>query len=196
MNNKVIKYTGILVILLLLFQFFIPAYIYPGYTAQAAIDEEDVLKGIGAALLLVLIARTGQRLSAGSNSSNSSEEFEYDLNDRDMDLLARIIHAEARGEPFSGQVAVGAVIINRVNSSDFPNTIHDVIFQAGQFCTVDDGQVHLQPNQTAIRAAQRVAQGEDPSNGALFFYNPYKSDSRFMRTRATTTIIGDHVFAK
>lgn len=113
----------------------------------------------------------------------------------DLNLLARVIHAEARGEPFEGQVAVGAVLLNRLKSPRFPNNLWGVIFKEGEFCTVRDGQVWLRPDATAYRAAQLALKGWDPTYGALYFYNPAKTTSRWIWSRPVTTKIGNHIFA-
>lgn len=112
-------------------------------------------------------------------------------------LLAKIIYAEARGEPFEGQVAVGAVVLNRVRDPRFPNTITEVIYQKGQFIPVSDGTINLTPNQTAIRAAKTALSGVDPSGGALFFYNPkIATTTWWFENRPVTRVIGNHVFCK
>ena len=117
--------------------------------------------------------------------------------DKDLELLAKAIHGEARGEPYEGQVAVGAVVLNRVESLEFPNNLRDVIYQADQFSAVTDGQINLLPNDTSRNAARDAINGRDPSLGALFFYNPKKArTSWWLSQRKTTIIIGDHVFAK
>ncbi len=115
-------------------------------------------------------------------------------------LLARMIHAEARGEPLEGQIAVGAVIINRLVSDRFPGTIREIIFQRTngvyQFTPVQNGQINLEPNRAAYYAAERAIKGEDPTGGALFFYNPQTSTDRWIKTLPVTKVIGNHVFAK
>ncbi len=114
----------------------------------------------------------------------------------DLIFLARVIHAEARGESFKGQVAVGAVILNRVDSDLFPDTIREVILQEGQFCTMADGQVHLYPSNTSIEAAKAAILGYDPSHGALFFYNPRVASKRnWVVSRPISIRIGAHTFA-
>ena len=113
----------------------------------------------------------------------------------DLNLLARVIYAEARGEPFTGQVAVGAVLINRVASNNFPDDLWSVVFKQGEFCTVRDGQVWLEPDATAYRAARLAKAGWDPTNGALYFYNPSKTTSAWIWSRTVTTRIGSHIFA-
>ena len=114
-------------------------------------------------------------------------------------LLAHLIHAEARGENFTGQVAVGAVVLNRASSPYFPETIRDVIMQKTynlyQFSPVGDGSINLTPDENAIQAALQALKGEDPTNGALFFYNPDISSDKWIRTLPVITKIGNHVFA-
>lgn len=117
----------------------------------------------------------------------------------DILLLARLIHAEARGESFLGKVAVGAVILNRLSSPGFPKTIRDVILQRNrrvyQFSPVQDGSINLEPDEASIQAASDAIVGKDPTGGALFFYNPEKSHDRWIRTLPVLTTIGNHVFA-
>ncbi len=113
----------------------------------------------------------------------------------DLYLLAKCIYAEARGESYTGQVAVGAVILNRVASSGFPNTIPGVIYQKGAFTAVSDGQINLSPDQTALNAAQDAMNGWDPTYGCLYYYNPAVATSSWIFGRETVTTIGKHVFA-
>lgn len=119
---------------------------------------------------------------------------------RDIDLLARLVYAESRGEPYIGQVAVAATVLNRVNSPLYPNTIPEVIFQKVnglyQYCTVQDGQIYMTPNETARRAVQDAIGGWDPTGGAIGFYNPAKTTNAWVRSRPITTIIGNHIFYK
>ncbi len=113
----------------------------------------------------------------------------------DIYLLARVIHAEARGEPFQGQVAVGAVLLNRLKDSRFPKSLSQIIFKKGEFCTVRDGQIWKNPSQEAIKAARLAAAGWDPTDGALYFYNPAKTTSRWIWSRPVVNQIGNHIFA-
>ena len=113
----------------------------------------------------------------------------------DVYLLAKTIHAEGRGEPYTGQVAIGAVILNRVRSSDFPNTVSGVVYQKHAFTAVSDGQINLTPNETAMRAARDAINGWDPTGGALYYYNPAVATSAWIFDRQTVTVIGKHVFA-
>ena len=119
------------------------------------------------------------------------------VTDRDnVYLLAQAIHGEARGEPYIGQVAVGAVILNRVRHPSFPNTIAGVIFQPGAFTAVTDGQMFLPPNDTALKAARDALNGWDPTGGAIYYYNPAKTTNRWIYTRPVVKVIGKHWFAK
>lgn len=114
----------------------------------------------------------------------------------DTNLLARTIHAEARGEPYIGQVAVGAVILNRTRHAEFPKTISGVIYQPWAFTAVHDGQINLSPSSTAYRAAQDAISGWDPSGGAVYYYNPRTATSRWIFNRPRIKTIGSHVFAR
>lgn len=113
----------------------------------------------------------------------------------DLYLLAKCIHAEARGEIYVGKVAVGAVILNRVASPDFPNTIYGVIYQPWAFTAVHDGQINLEPDSSAYQAAQDAMNGWDPTYGCLFYYNPAVATSSWIFSRQVVTTIGKHVFA-
>ncbi|MDP3044133.1 MAG: cell wall hydrolase, partial [Bacillota bacterium] len=118
----------------------------------------------------------------------------------DLELLARVIHAEARGECIVGQVAVGAVILNRLASPDFPSRLEEIIYQRTQnnvyqFSPVGDGTINLVPDDRAFEAARMALMGQDPTNGALFFYNPVKAQDTWIRTLPVVTEIGNHVFA-
>lgn len=145
----------------------------------------------------------GTKIDASSTSSEnptdkSSKKTETaSSGSKDIDLLARVINAEARGEPYLGQVAVGAVIMNRVKSAEFPNTISGVVYQKGQFSSVTDGQINAAyENEDQIRkAAQEAYNGSDPTGGALYFYNPKTAKSKWLYTRPTLTTIGSHRFA-
>ncbi|MFW5779825.1 MAG: spore cortex-lytic enzyme [Bacillota bacterium] len=129
-------------------------------------------------------AAIGVRLHANTASSYSS----------DVHLLARCIYGEARGEPYTGQVAVGAVILNRVRNPDFPNTISGVIYQPYAFTVVSDGQINLQPDDSAYRAARDALNGWDPTNGCIYYYNPVTATNQWIRSRPVHLTIGKHVF--
>lgn len=110
-------------------------------------------------------------------------------------LLARLIHGEARGEPYVGQVAVGAVVLNRVRHSAFPNTIAGVIYQSGAFDAVADGQINLTPDEQSLRAARDAMNGWDPSGGCIYYYNPSTATNKWIWSREVRLTIGEHVFA-
>ena len=127
------------------------------------------------------------------NDNKSSGNSNYTSSD--LYLLAKCIYAESRGESYTGQVAVGAVILNRVASSQFPNTISGVIYQRHAFTAVSDGQINLEPDKTAMNAASDAMNGWDPTYGCLYYYNPAVATSSWIFSRQTVTTIGKHVFA-
>lgn len=130
--------------------------------------------------------------SGNSSSSNSSSS----VNSSDLNLLSRLVYGEARGEPYTGQVAVAAVVLNRVRNSSFPNTVAGVIYQKGAFDVVADGQINLTPNDTAKKAAQDALNGWDPSNGAIYYFNPATATNKWIWSRPMTVTIGKHRFCK
>ncbi|NCA67482.1 MAG: spore cortex-lytic enzyme [Clostridia bacterium] len=123
--------------------------------------------------------------SSGSSGYSSSDEY----------LLARCVYGEGRGEPYTGQVAIAAVVLNRVKNSKFPNTIAGVIYQPGAFTIVADGQINLTPNSTALSAARDALNGWDPTNGCIYYYNPATATSAWIWSREVKLIIGQHHFA-
>ena len=126
-----------------------------------------------------------------SSSSSSSSTSNSDLN-----LLARLVYGEARGEPYTGQVAVAAVVLNRVKSSKFPNSIAGVIYQPGAFDVVSDGQINMPPDSTAIKAARDALNGWDPSYGSIYYFNPNTATSAWIWSRPYVVTIGNHRFCK
>lgn len=114
----------------------------------------------------------------------------------DTNLIARCVNAEARGEPYVGQVAVAAVILNRISDPAFPKTIADIVYQPRAFSSVDDGQINLPPSAAAMRAAQEAVNGSDPSGGAVFFFNPAKTKNKYIWSRPQIKQIGNHMFTK
>ena len=115
-------------------------------------------------------------------------------NEANVELLARVINGEARGEPYEGQVAVGAVVLNRVDHPSFPNSISGVVYQSGAFTAVDDGQINAQMYASSRRAARDALNGWDPTNGAIYYYNPRTATNQWIRTREVVCTIGQHVF--
>lgn len=135
-------------------------------------------------ILLVYIFSSKQNVTAASNSTS------------DLQLMARAINGEARGEPYEGQVAVGAVILNRVKSSQFPNTIAGVIYQAGAFTAVADGQISvpISNDSTVVKAAQDAMNGWDPTGGAIYYFNPDTATNKWIWSRPLIKTIGKHRF--
>lgn len=131
----------------------------------------------------------------GINSSNSSGGSSSS-NNADLNLLSKLIYGEARGESYKGQVAVGAVVLNRISSSSFPNTMAGVIYQSGAFTAVSDGQINLTPNSTARKAAQDAINGWDPTYGCIYYFNPNTATSSWIWSRPQVIKIGKHIFCK
>jgi len=123
-------------------------------------------------------------LPTGASSSHESN----------VNLLARVISGEARGEKYEGQVAIAAVVLNRVKHSSFPNTIAGVIYQNGAFTAVTDGQINIAPSQSCYNAARDALNGWDPTGGAIYYYNPVTATNSWIRSRPVIRTIGKHVF--
>ncbi len=136
--------------------------------------------------------KTLKYLGLGSSSSSSGGKY----SSNDITLLAKLIAAEARGESYTGQVAVGAVVLNRVRHSSFPDTVSGVIYQKGAFSAVTDSNWNTAPNETSRKAAQDCINGWDPSGGAIYYYNPKKTTNSFMLARPVIKTIGNHVFCR
>lgn len=131
----------------------------------------------------------------GPQTLSSLDNYGYDLTAQELDLIARIIYSEARGESYEGQVGVGAVILNRMTSELFPDSVREVIMQPNAFTVVTNGRYEqLEPDETALQAARDAASGVDPTGGALFFYNPDKSTSTYFDSRIAAAKIGNHQF--
>ncbi len=118
------------------------------------------------------------------------------VNANELTLLAKLVHSEARGEPYMGKVSVAAVVMNRLQSPQFPNTLRGVIFQKGAFTAVDDGQFWLTPDKSAYKAAWEAARGWDPSSRALYYFNPKTATSNWIWTRPQIKKIGNHIFTR
>ena len=154
------------------------------YEAVVRFQKKNGLKADGVAGPATLAA-LGMPTAAAAASQGESEIY----------LLARLVHGEARGEPYVGKVAVAAVVLNRVRSASFPNTISGVIYQSGAFDCVADGQINLTPDSESIRAARDAMNGWDPSGGCLYYYNPVTATSAWIWTREIRLAIGNHNFA-
>lgn len=206
MKSILLKSTSILLIILLAVMINSIIFTNPILTPKteaAGLEKNDIITGLGIAFVLYMLFETTDNDNLvesevdTSDLNDNNNDYDIEIDSINLKLLAKIIHAEARGESFEGQIAVGAVIINRMESSEFPNTIEKVLYQSNQFQSVENGQFDLHPNHTAYRAAKRAIDGEDPSKGALFFFNPDKSKNPEAFDRYEVTVrIGNHVFAK
>lgn len=162
--------------------------IYGSYTVSAVKKFQSshglTADGIAGPATLAKIGLPTGSTTASSSSSNNKQ------------LLAMVINGEARGESYKGQVAVGAVVLNRVRHSSFPNTIAGVIYQNGAFTAVTDGQINKPVQESCYKAAQDALNGWDPTGGAIYYYNPVTATSTWIRSRPIITTIGKHVFCK
>ncbi|MBQ6796168.1 MAG: spore cortex-lytic enzyme [Clostridia bacterium] len=156
-----------------------------GAETQKAVKEFQRKNG----LTVDGIAGSSTLSAMGISSSSASS-----ASNNDVYLLARAINGEARGEPYSGQVAVGAVILNRVKHPSFPNTVAGVIYQPGAFTAVDDGQIDAAMTSSCERAARDALNGWDPTGGAIYYYNPVTATNKWIRSRPIILTIGKHVF--
>ena len=161
-----------------------------GVKTKAAVIKFQRKNGLAADGIIG--TRTAQALGISLSSSTSSSS--QTTSSTDLNLLARVVYGEARGEPYTGQVAVAAVVLNRVKSSSFPNTVAGVVYQSGAFDCVSDGQINLTPNQSAYNAARDALNGWDPTYGCLFYYNPRTATSKWMLSRTVKLNIGNHAF--
>ena len=134
--------------------------------------------------------------SSSSNGKNSGNTTNSSSNNSDLYLLAKLVHAEARGESYRGKVAVAASVLNRVKSSSIPNTIAGVIYQKGAYTCVDDGQINLSPDAESKKAAQDAINGWDPTSGCIYYFNPNTATSGWIWTRPQVLTIGKHIFCK
>lgn len=139
--------------------------------------------GIAGPATLAAMGIQSSSSSAGSDSNN-------------LNLLARIIHGEARGEPYNGMVAVGAVVLNRVSNPNFPSTVAGVIYQKGAFDAVSDGQINLTPSTQSYNAARDALNGWDPTGGSIYYFNPATATNKWIWSRPHTITIGKHRFCK
>ena len=147
----------------------------------------SIVLSIFALIQIFNIETNTDKVYAASNNNSS-----------DLQLIARAINGEARGEPYEGQVAVGAVILNRVSDSRFPNTIAGVIYQSGAFTAVADGQINvpIDPSSSVVKAAQDALNGWDPTDGAVYYFNPATATNKWIWSRPLVKTIGKHRFCK
>jgi len=166
-----------------------------GYMTYSAVKSFQVKNGLdadgiaGPQTLAALGLPSDNAQNAGSQTADSTGSGE-------VQLLARLIYGEARGEPYEGKVAVGAVVLNRTIDSRFPKTVAGVIYQPGAFDAVDDGQINLAPDTSSLNAARDAMNGWDPSYGCVYYYNPNTATSSWIWSRPIIVVIGNHNFAK
>ena len=149
-------------------------------------------------LFLVLIASVIIIIILDNNVVEQNISYAASSNTSDVQLMARAINGEARGEPYEGQVAVGAVILNRVKSSQFPNTIAGVIYQSGAFTAVADGQINvpIEEGSSVYKAAKDAMNGWDPTGGCIYYFNPNTATNKWIWSRPQVKTIGKHIFCK
>ncbi|MFC0215682.1 spore cortex-lytic enzyme [Paenibacillus chartarius] len=138
----------------------------------------------------------GAKATSTGGATNLTPSSHLGFSQRDLDFMANAVYGESRGEPYEGQVAVAAVILNRVESPSFPNTPYGVIFQPGAFTAVADGQIYMTPNETAKRAVRDAINGWDPTHGCLYYFNPATATSKWIWSRPQYKRIGQHIFCR
>ena len=157
---------------------------------------KEVIPIVLLVISIILYLSYNTLAAMGITSTSTGTSSKSSTGNVDVNLLARVVYGEARGEPYSGQVAVAAVVLNRMKNSGFPNTLSGVIYQPGAFSIVNDGQINLKPNQTAINAAQDAINGWDPTYGSLYYFNPVKTKNAWIWSRPLIVTIGNHRFCK
>ncbi len=167
-------------------------YGYQTYTSVKYFQRKNgmVVDGIAGNKTLVALGINPNNVDPNSTASSSTQ------NNQDVMLLARLINGEARGEPYEGQVAVGAVILNRTRNPNFPSTIAGVVYQPGAFTAIVDGQVHAEMQPNSIKAAKDALNGWDPSGGAIYYFNPSTATSSWIWSRPLIKVIGKHRFCR
>lgn len=175
-------------------------YGYDTFEAVKKVQSERGLKvdGIAGDKTLATLGMSGGESSNNNTGGNkpSDKENNADITQKDQLLLARTINGEARGEPYEGQVAVGAVIMNRISDSRFPSSIPTVVYEPGAFTCVQDGQINAALQESPKKAAGDAVNGWDPSGGCIFYYNPKTATNKWIKTRPIVKTIGKHVFTK
>ena len=170
------------------------------YKIKLNIEMRDILKNLRKIMLVMCILLIIGTIFTIVSDQNKLENTSYAkaTNSSDIQLMARAINGEARGEPYEGQVAVGAVILNRVKSSQFPNSISGVIYQAGAFTAVSDGQINspISENSTVYKAARDAINGWDPTGGCIYYFNPDTATNKWIWSMQLVKVIGKHRFCK
>lgn len=158
------------------------------------IKKIAVYFAVGLSVLTIRPAAPSEAVEPAPAKTYVSVSRGVSLSREEFHLLARLIHAEARGEPLEGQIAVGAVVFNRLKDPRFPKTVTGIIYEKHQFSPVLDGTINLSPDAQSLFAAELALNGLDPSHGSLFFYNPNKSESRWLDGLPSLVRIGQHIF--
>ncbi|NLT58120.1 MAG: spore cortex-lytic enzyme [Clostridiales bacterium] len=158
-----------------------------GSKTQAAVRKFQADRGLTVDGIAGSRTLSAMGISGGGGGGSNTRNL-------DTDLLARTVSAEAKGEPYIGQVAVAAVILNRLDHPSFPNTLSGVVYQPGAFEPVQNGTINQPATASAIRATQEALAGNDPTHGAIYFYNPDTATSKWIRSRPVVAVIGDHLF--
>lgn len=173
--------------------FFLLSVVFLVLLLYLSINNINIFSPINKFKIISVVSDLDEKKEEKQSSTSTNTPSGDDM----VKLLARLINGEARGESYEGQVAVGAVIMNRVKSAKFPNTIAGVIYQKGQFSCVTDGQFNaaIEENSTVYKAAQDAMNGSDPTNGALYFYNPSKTKSKWLFSLPVVATIGEHKFS-
>lgn len=157
-------------------------------------DQNQAGQGQGAKENATANNQPNEKTKNKNNTGELSSSNPLGLSENDLKIMANAVNGESRGEPFEGQVAVASVILNRVKSPSFPNTVSGVIFQPGAFTAVADGQIWLEPNESSRKAVREALNGMDPSGGCLYYFNPETATSKWIWTRPQVKTIGKHIF--
>ncbi|MBG9945301.1 cell wall hydrolase [Brevibacillus formosus] len=172
-----------------------PIQILPVLSSAQAPLEHDSKKEKKTATSAAPVKRESVKVSRDSRPK-VVRNGKVKISERDMELLARLVYAEGRGEPYEGQVAIAAVVLNRVASHKFPNTVREVIYAPNAFSPVHDGNLTHKSNERTRKAVRDAVNGKDPSNGSLYFFNPDTATSKWIWSRPVTVEIGNHRFAR
>lgn len=162
-----------------------------GSGTESAVKKFQKANGLKADGIAGKATLNAMGISSSNSSSNSGGN-----NSNDLNLLSRVVYSEARGEPYVGQVAVAAIVLNRVSHSSFPNSVAGVVYQSGAFDAVSDGQINLTPDSTARKAAQDAINGWDPTYGCIYYFNPSTATSKWIWSRPQVLTIGKHIFCR
>ncbi len=160
-----------------------------GSGTESAVKKFQKANGLKADGIAGKATLNAMGISSSSSSSGGN-------NSNDLNLLSRVVYSEARGEPYVGQVAVAAIVLNRVSHSSFPNSVAGVVYQSGTFDAVSDGQINLTPDSTARKAAQDAINGWDPTYGCIYYFNPSTATSKWIWSRPQVLTIGKHIFCR